>query len=60
MGTPHQAILDIAYELYSKDNEITFNQFLDKIVEEEFEKYYEKTLWPKAQKEYLSRNKLDE
>ena len=60
MGTPHQAILDIAYELYSKDNEITFNQFLDKIVEEEFEKYYEDTLWPKAHKEYISRNKLEE
>lgn len=59
MESPHQAIFDIAFEIYSKDNEITFNQFLDKVVEEEFEKYYESTLWPKAQKEYLKRNKLD-
>tara|TARA_R100000541_G_scaffold1917_1_gene7148 strand:- start:472 stop:651 length:180 start_codon:yes stop_codon:yes gene_type:complete len=58
MVSPQHEILDIAYELYSENNKITFNQFLDKIVEEDFEEYYEKTLWPKAQKIYSDKNKI--
>tara|TARA_R100000988_G_C3996014_1_gene165788 strand:+ start:20 stop:199 length:180 start_codon:yes stop_codon:yes gene_type:complete len=59
MNSPQHDILDIAYDLYSKKNKITFNQFLDKIVEEDFIEYYENTLWPKAQKIYLDKNKVD-
>jgi len=59
MGTPHQAIFEIAFEIYSSENEITYNQFLDKVAEESFDEYYEGTLWPKAKKEYLKRNELN-
>ena len=41
MSTPHRQILDIAYEIYSLEHDITYGKFLDKVVEEDFEEYYE-------------------
>ena len=57
MSTPHRQILDIAYEIYSLEHDITYGKFLDKVVEEDFEEYYEGTLWPAATKEYHKRLK---
>lgn len=57
MKTPHQEIRDITYEIYSEEHDITYNQFLDKVTEEDFEEYYETVLWSKATKEYNKRLK---
>lgn len=58
MSTPHREIFDIAYEIYSEEHDITYNQFLDKVAEESFEEHYETVLWPKAKKEYQLRKNV--
>ena len=48
MQTNKERLLEITYEIYSKDRIISFEQFFDKIVNEEEFDFEFQELWKKA------------
>lgn len=52
METVKDKLMSICYENYSKDHDISFNDFWDKIInDKEFGEYFDKVLWEQAKKE---------
>jgi hypothetical protein len=51
-----EEIMSISYEIYSKDNEITKDEFWDKVVkDDDFSKYFDEVLWEQAKVIYKQR-----
>ena len=58
MKTIKEELMELSYEIYSKDHEITFDDFWDKVInDEEFGKYFDDVLWPEAIRTHMNKHK---
>ena len=53
MQSTKDKLMSNCYEIYSKDHEITYDEFWDKVMnDEEFGKYFDDVLWKQAVKQF--------
>lgn len=59
MKTYKDQLMEITFEMYSKNHDISFNDFFDKVVNDESFNDEFQLLWEEAKSLYLKREKND-